>query len=104
MKRSVSSAPVYSINLNLSILESATYLKSLTTDLLVIIDSSDVVILVQGVFQVSAAQPVNYVIEEMEDLFNLDNEVDINSIQQLVGGTLFMLLREGRYLSRGKMC
>lgn len=33
----------------------------------------------QGVFQVAAAQPVNYVIEEVEDLFELDNMVRISS-------------------------
>jgi hypothetical protein len=27
-----------------------------------------------GVFQVAAAQPINYVVEEIEGLFNLDNE------------------------------
>ena len=72
------SAPLSSVPcwiLNPSILKSANYLKSLTNVLLIIIGDSNVVILVQGVFQVSAAQPVNYVIEEMEDLFNLDNEV-----------------------------
>jgi len=30
---------------------------------------------VQGVFQVAAVLPVNYVIQEMEDIFNPDNDV-----------------------------
>lgn len=33
----------------------------------------------QGVFQVAAAQPVNYVIEEIEDLFSIDNMVRASS-------------------------
>lgn len=40
-------------------------------------------VFVQGVFRVAAAQPVNYVIEETEDLFNIDNLVSLSLIEPM---------------------
>jgi len=33
---------------------------------------------VQGIFQVAAVLPVNYVIQEMEDIFNPNNDVSLS--------------------------